>query len=979
MNLKLLAKRLTTALLLLAMPFIVSAQQKTVNGKITSDKDGSPISGATVLAKGSKKGTQTAADGSFVLEVPAATTKLVISSVGFGTQELTIGADNTANLVLNANNEGLTEIVVVGYGTARKKDLTGSVAVVTAKNFNQGALASPDQLIQGKVAGLQVLSNSGQPGAATTVRIRGNASVRQGAGQPLYVVDGIPLDGRNARPQLSAVGLGSTPDVDPLLFINANDISNVQVLKDASASAIFGSRGANGVILIETKKGNGAPKVDFLYQIGSSKVSKKYNVLDAAGYKSALSQYGIVSGDQGSAVDAQSEIFRKGLSQNVNVAVSGSTDKSNYRISLGYFGQEGVVKSSDLKKYMLNFQGSSKVIGNKVNLDYGVRVGQVNEKIAPVSENAGFEGSLIGNALQWNPTRAFRKPNGEFDQPAGALNPLALLEAYNDRSNLLNASIFFSPTIKITKDLEFKVSSSISTQTGKRNAFMKDFLNQTDIVGKGWAFSADNTLSTSLINTVLNYKKSLGSNIKIDALVGYEYFKSDRKGSSAFGKDFKDIPVNYTNILQYASQSSLAIGSFVDPSWELQSYFGRAALNFKDRYLVTATLRADGSSKFGKDNKYGYFPSFAIGWNVSNESFMKDISAVNNLKIRLGYGVTGSQEFPSGAAQDQYTFSQQSFALNNVANPKLKWEKEKQLNIGMDFSLFKNINVNVDYFKKDRTDILFNTQVTLPGPATKYWVNVPCNIINTGIEVNLNADIVSRKDLTWNLAVNATFMKNKLTNYKFGKVLTGVISGQGLSGVSVQELVNDQPLNAFYTKQFEGFDGSGGSKFPNGLTKTYAGNPNPNTLLGIRSELNYKKISLVLNGYGIFGQKVYNNTANATVGLGNLGKGNVDVRFIGTGEAVANTPSASTRYIEDGSFFRLSNASLSYNIGNIGNTLKNVNVFLTGTNLFVITKFTGFDPEVNTNKQIDGVSSFGIEYTPYPAAKTFLAGFRVSF
>ncbi len=979
MNLLMIAKKLKYAVILFMLPFFVNAQQKTIVGKVTSEKDGAAVSGATVTAKGNTKATKTGDDGMFSLTVPSTTKSVTVTSVGYSTQVVNVGEDDIASVILKVSGEGLAEVVLVGYGSVRKKDLTGAISIVTAKSFNQGAISGPDQLIQGKVAGLQVLSNSGQPGAAVTVKIRGNSSVRQGAGQPLYVVDGIPLDGRNARPQLSAVGLGSTPDVDPLLFINANDVSNVQVLKDASATAIYGSRGANGVILIETKKGNGTPKVDFLYQIGSSNVSKKYNVLNAASYRSALTQYGLTSGDQGSSVDAQSEIFRTGFSQNANISVSGSSDKSNYRLSVGYFGQEGVVKNSDLKKYMLNFQGSSKLVNNKLNFDYGIRAGQVDEGIAPVSENAGFEGSLIGNALQWNPTRAFRKANGDYDQPAGALNPLALLDAYNDKSNLLNVNVFFSPTLKITNDLEFKVTSSISTQTGKRNAYMKDFLNQTDIVGRGWAFSADNTLTTSLVNGILNYKKNVSKNLKVDALLGYEYFKSDRKGTSVFGKDFKDVPVSYTNVLQHATQTSLVISSFVDPSWELQSYFSRVGLNYQDRYLLTATVRADGSTKFGTDNKYGYFPSFAFGWNINNEAFMQGVSAINDLKLRIGYGITGSQEFPSGAAQEQYIFTQQGNKLYNKENSKLKWENEKQLNVGLDFRLFKKINGSIDYFKKDRTNILFNTQVVLPGPATRYWVNVPCNIINTGVEIMLNADIVSNKNFVWNVGFNATFMKNKLTNYNFGKVPTGRISGQGLSDVSVQELVNNQPINAFYTKQFDGFETSGVSKFPNGEDKTLAGNPNPNTLLGVRSELSYKKVTLVLNGYGIFGQKVYNNTANATVGLGNLGKGNVDARFIGTGEALGNTPSASTRYIEDGSFFRLSNASLSYNIGNIGNTLKNVNLFLTGTNLFVITKFTGFDPEVNTNKQIDGVSSLGIEYTPYPAAKSILFGFRVSF
>ncbi len=959
--------------------FVAIAQNKTVTGKVTDEK-GLPVSGVSVTAKGAAKGgASTLSDGTYKISIPSSTTTLVFSSVGFTRKEVAVtGA--TADVTLTSSNDQLNDVVVVGYGTAKKKDITGAVAVINSKSFNQGPISGPDQLIQGKVAGLQVIANSGQPGAATTVRIRGNASVRAGAGQPLYVIDGVPLDGRNARPALSALGLGSSPDVDPLLFINPNDIGSVQILKDASAAAIYGSRGANGVILIETKKGSGATKIDFSYQVGTSSVAKKYGILDASGYRAALSKYGITTGDFGSSVDAQSAILRKGSSENVNVAVSGGSDKSSYRLSIGYFGQQGIIIGSDLKKYMITFSGQSKTLQDKLTLDYGVKVGQVNENIAPVSENAGFEGSLIGNALQWNPTRAFKKADGSWDQPAGALNPMATAEYYKDKSALLNASGYLAATYKLTSNLDVKVLGSSMRQTGQRKASMNAALNQNDVIDRGWGFAADNELTTQLFTGTINYKKAIAKDLKLDLLGGYEYFKSDRKGFSVFGKDFKGIPVNYANILQYASQSTLAAGSFEDPTWELQSYFARAGFNFQDKYYLTATVRSDGSTKFGADNKYGYFPSFAAKWSISNENFMKNVKWIDNLGLRIGYGVTGSQDFPSGAAQDQYTFSQQSFVLNNVANPLLQWEKEKQTNIGLDFTLFnKKINGSLDYFKKDRTNLLFNTQVTLPGPATRYWVNVPCDIINKGVELTLNSDIISKKDLVWNLGVNATFMKNELTNYNFGTVLTGVISGQGMTGVRVQKLIDGAPINSFFTKDFAGFDAAGNSKFNNNDNPVVSGNPNPTTLLGFRSELTYKKWTFVVNGYGMFGQKIYNNTANATVGLGNLGKGNVDARFIGTGEAVGNAPAASNRYIEDGSFFRMANISLNYNVGNIGSSLKNVNVFVTGSNLFVITKYSGFDPEVNTNKQLDGVASQGIEYTPYPSSRTFQAGFRVSF
>jgi TonB-dependent starch-binding outer membrane protein SusC len=362
MNVRLLARRLKYAAILIVLPFLVNAQLKTVTGKVTSEKDGSPISGATVLARGAK-GTQTAADGNFVIQVLDAVKKLTVSSVGFGSSDVTIGADNTANVVLKASGEGLTEVVVIGYGTARKKDVTGAVGTVTAKNFNKGPVGAPDQLIQGKLAGVQVISNNGAPGGGTTIRIRGNSSLR-GGNTPLFVIDGVPLSNNNSRPDIGLTGDigGGTPSGNPLNFINPNDIASMDVLKDASAAAIYGSRGANGVVIITTKKGQaGGVKVDFTTSIGTSSILKKLKVLNSGEYVTALGQAGLGTSvnstslsttNYGSSSDALGEILRKGSSQNYSVGISSGNENAKYRISLGYLDQKGIIKKSDYKKYV---------------------------------------------------------------------------------------------------------------------------------------------------------------------------------------------------------------------------------------------------------------------------------------------------------------------------------------------------------------------------------------------------------------------------------------------------------------------------------------------------------------------------------------------------------------------------------------------------------------------------------------------------
>ncbi len=1015
MTLKLLAQRLTVALLFFATPFIVSAQQKTVNGKITSDKDGSPISGASVVAKGTSKGTQTTADGSFVIEVPAATKKLVVSSVGFGTQEVDIDGSNTANAVLKGSNEGLTEVVVIGYGTARKKDLTGSVGSVSSKNFNKGPVGAADQLIQGKVAGVQVLSNGGAPGGGTTVRIRGNSSLRAG-NTPLFVIDGVPLSNTNSRPDIGLTGDigGGTPSGNPLNFINPNDIASMDVLKDASAAAIYGSRGANGVVLITTKKGkSGAPKVDFNTSVGFSSILKKLKVLNGDEYRTALGQAGLPTavstsatptGNFGGNTDALGAILRNGVTQNYGVAISSGNENANYRFSLGYLDQEGIIKKTDYKRYNANFSSTVKMLeSKKLSMDFNVLSSQTIENIAPISNSAGFRGSLIGQALQWNPTKSLFKGGTDsalIEYGSSDINPLAYSRAYNDIAKVTTVLASVSPSYKISNHLEFRTLMSLNYSVGIRKQYTTAYINIDALaidntVGQpnsgrgGDASLSDNQLVTKQITNTLSYNDNISKNVSLNAVIGHEYLKTDFGGNSQSARRLLPTSQPYYYYLSSSEPSTRQNGGFQDPTVELQSFFGRAIFNINDKYVITGTARADGSSKFGKNNRYGFFPSIAAAWNISRENFMKDMKQLSNVKLRLSYGKTGNQEFPAGSSQLLYTLSGNpgNFSQSQFFNPELKWEETKTLNAGLDFSVLAGkLNVTVEYFKRNTTNLLFPREAAdpvTPNSAVK-WVNLPdANVDNSGVEISLNANIINKNDFTLSVGANVTFLKNSFNDF-VGELPTGEVNGQGLSGAYAQLIKSGYPLNSFYLKKYTGIDKAGGgiSNYEGGDKKFFLGSANPTTLLGFTLNAAYKKLSFEMNMNGAMGQYIYNNTANAVLAYNNLGKKNIGKReydiAIRDGEKVVNPTSASDRYLEKGDYLRMANLTLSYNLGAIGKVIKSASVFMTGQNLFVITNFSGFDPEVNVSKPLNNIPSFGMEYTPYPSSKTFNFGFNFS-
>ena len=994
------------AILLLCVSQLVMAQDRVVTGRVTDSKDNSGVPGVTVAPKGTKTGTQTASDGSFRISIGPSVTTLVFTSIGYATQEVDIAGKSSVEVSLVISNAQLGEVVVTGYGTARRKDITGSIASLKTKDFNKGVSPAPDQLIQGKVAGVQVVNNSGAPGSGTTIRIRGTSSIRAG-NSPLFVVDGVQLQSNNTRPDIGLTDVGGgTPSGNPLNFINPNDIVSIDILKDASAAAIYGSRGANGVVLITTKRGqSGAPKVDVSASAGISTILKRLEVLDGDEYRAALGEFGfpttvntstVPTANFGSSVDALDEILRTAYSQNYSVALSSGSDAARYRLSLGYLDQEGIVRKTDFKKFSAGITANFKMLeSKKLGLDISLLTSQTQENVAPISNTAGFKGSLIGQALFWNPTRALRNTDGTLNILYGSdnINPLAYSEAYFDNPKVTTILASIAPSYKITKDLEYKMQYSLTYSGGVRKQYTTAYININDVAidgnGKGGeANVAENQLTTNQITHTLSYVKDITSAINLNAVAGYEYIKTKFSGNSSYARRFIPTDKPYYYFMASSEPSTRRLYGFANPTEELQSYFARAIVNVSNKYVITGTIRADGSTKFGENNKTGYFPSFAGAWFISREAFMNGFNAVKDLKLRVGWGITGNQEFPGGQSIITYGLNGSNpanFQQNTLANPDLRWEQNQTFNVGLDFALFNRVIATIDYFNRETTDILFPREAAdpvTPNSAVK-WVNLPGELNNKGIEVSLNSNIIRKKDFTLDLNVNATFLKNKITGFGALQIPTGEVSGQGLSGAYAQLLVNDKPLNTFYLKKFIGIDKTSGiSLYEGGEEKFLLGSANPNTLIGFTLTTAYKKLSLEVAMNGAFGHYIYNNTANATTSFNNLGKRNIGKAELelarSLGEKPVNPTSASSRYLEKGNYMKLANATLNYALGNIGKTFKAANIYITGQNLFVLTDFTGFDPEVNVSKPLNGIPSFGMEYVPYPTARTFTLGINFS-
>jgi len=968
------------------------AQNKVITGKVTDSKDGTTLIGVAVKV-GPTGGGLTDTNGDYSVSVPAGVTSLVFSYTGYSPQTVAINGRSVINVTLTADTRTLNEVVVVGYGTQRVKDATGSVASLGSRDFNKGLIATPDQLLAGRIAGVTVTPSSGEPGSGASINIRGTGSIRAG-NDPLYVIDGVPISNDSYSGSSPTMVAGSSSPRNPLEFINPADIENISILKDASASAIYGSRGANGVVLITTRKGRKGQGIQFSENTTFASTASRYKLLDGPTFLRAVAATGANADaiNKGANVNYQDQIFRSSVSQNATLGFGGAKDKFTYRASFSYDDQQGVVKTSGLKRLTGRINASQYLFKDVVKLDLNYLQSNVKDQFAPITNNAGFTGSLIGATLGLNPTYPIKNADGTYFFDGTALNPVAMLNLTDDRDNVNRSLANIAATIKITKDLSYRGTFGNDYALSKRTTYYDPLIpgytsggnirgqSTPSISGIGQASLQQVKLTNQIVEHTLTYDKKWSDNSQLTVLGGYSYqvFKNFGFNDVRFQTSTPNVLVK--NLNDFKTRFPIFGDSTKS---ELQSYYGRIFYSYKDKYLVTATVRTDGSSKFGANHKYATFPALAVKWKIMNEDFAPK-GIFDDLGLRLNYGKTGNQEFP--AYQSLSVFQQQLGGGSNqlyAPNPDLKWETTTQYGAGIDFAILKGrVTGTVDYFNKSTKDLLFLNVFAQPAPAPSQWINLPGNVINKGLELGLNISAVQGPKFNWDINYNMTFLKNTVENFASRVVITGAISGQGLSGAYSQVIQNGYPLFTFKVSQYDGLDAEGFAKYPNGIDgQTLQGSALPKFTASLTNNFSYGPWSLSVFVNAVTGFYVYDNTANAYFYRGSLLTGhNVtsDVAF--TNENVLNSGQVSTRWLEKGDFVRISNATLGYTVGlKNGKTIKSLRFSLSGQNLALFTGYKGLDPEINVNKDINSVPSRGIDYTGYPKARTITFGINAGF
>jgi iron complex outermembrane receptor protein len=972
-----------------------------VSGTV-SDASGS-LPGASILVKGTTNGAQTDLDGKFTISKVGPNAVLIVTYIGLKTQEVNVAGKSSVDIILKEDSSQLNEVLVIGYGSVAKKDATGAVDQLNAKNFDNVAAPNPADLLRGKVAGVQVTQSSGEPGAGASIRIRGNSSIRSGNG-PLIVVDGVPLDGGDVSTG-SNIGLGGSSARNPLNFINQNDIESLTVLKDASSTAIYGSRGANGVIVITTKKSKSRDtQVTYSNSIAFSSIASNIKLMDSAEF--------VANGgrDNGSAgYNWEDSILRTAMSTNHDLSFSKSTENSSTRMSIGASNTEGIVNKTGLGKYTFALNNSNDLFGGALKVDAKVIYSSLRDEAALVTNDVGFIGNLIAAAMYWNPTDRLVNPNGTFNvRPNGStsdsntfINPAQLSQTYTDYTNTNKLLASIKSTLKFTNDFNYQFLFGVETSNSARKFQLDPTINiqnvaqatqqGTTIVRFGQAGINQIERFSKTFEHTLNYNKSLSENFQFDALAGYSYYDYNAAGSEVTGKGYNSNQRNLIDNIEGGLQNEFRANSFRNRT-ELQSYYGRVNATLYKKFLITASLRADGSTKLGINNKYGYFPAVGLGYKI----FEDHEGLVNTLKLRANYGVTGNQEFAVNSAVARASYGNNG-ALNvdSNANEDLRWETTISSGLGLDFGLFNNrLSGSVDYFQRDTENLIFPVPAaaTQPGPPSPRFVNLPGNLINKGFEVSANYKIIDTKDVIWEFAANASFLSNRMENFA-GFIQAGALNGQGLSNAFVQVVTNDEPIYSYFMYEFRGYDAAGASIYADaagedaslGLAarKLVGKQGLPKMNLGFSTNVAYKNFDAAVSFYGAFGHYLYNNTANAFFFKGAFNSGRNVPADVATSPQAEGDPNApSTKYLEKGDFLRMGNLTVGYTFS--GAILEKMKIkaarfFVNGQNLLLFTNYSGFDPEVNTDKTLNGVPSAGIDYLSYPRSKAIALGLNVTF
>lgn len=990
------SRYLTVLFILVAS--LAMAQNRTVTGKVTSADDGSAIPGVNVQEKGTSNGAVTDANGAFSISV-GSNAVLVFSFVGLASQEMIVGNQSTIEVVMQSDVTSLSEIVVIGYGTAEKKDVTGVVTAVNEVNFNRGAIVSPDQLISGKIAGVQITQNSGEPGGGSTIRIRGGTSISAG-NEPLYVIDGVPID-----------GVGYPGGRNPLNFLNPSDIETFTVLKDASAAAIYGSRAANGVIIITTKRGKpGATQVTYDGYFTMASVAKKLEVFNADQYRNVTSAFGsaevINSLDPNASTDWQEAILQTGTGQSHNIGLTGGTENSGYRLSIGRLEIDGIIKSSWTQRTSLTFGLDQKLLNDDLTISANIKAGHTKDR---------YNGGGIGGANNMAPTQPIyddASPFGgywEWTAPLGTKNPVAEIELTDSRGTAYraNGNIQFDYKFSsLVPGLRANLNLGTDIISSQRKFFQPSYLRSQFTGGNLGEIQLETIRRTTpLLEFYLNYMRDISAiDAKFQITAGYSYqdFLSDQSGFT--GRELTSDNFGYND----PSVASVTAPWANPQESRLISFFSRVNFSVKDKYLLTASIRRDGSSRFGPANRWGIFPAVAFGWRINEEEFFAGLNdVVSNMKLRVSYGVNGNQEFGNYLFLSTYglsnTFAQ--YQLGDTfyrtlrpsgVDPSIKWEQTKSLNIGLDFGLLNDrFTGELEFYNKDTEDLLFVVNVPAGTNVTNRVLTNIGSVRNRGVELTLNSVVMDKGGFRWNVGFNIARNKNEIISldgsddpnfkgYEAGGISGGVGNniqvlkvGESINTFRVYQhkLVNGKPLVDGVDHNEDGlindadiYEDLNGDGIVNDEDRRPGKNANPKFLLGLTSNMSYKGFDVSFTLRGSLGNYAYNNVASSNAFLGKIqgftiSPENMPVSVLDT--KFQDPQFFSDYYVENASFLRMDNITLGYSFTQI-NKLK-MRVYATAQNLFVLTNYSGIDPEVLN----------GIDNNAYPRARTFVFGVNI--
>lgn len=986
--------------------FAVPIQAQTISGVVTDEETGATLPGVNIVVQGTNIGTATDLNGEYELEVPSLNEILVISYIGYESKEVGIAEREIVDITLTPQTLVGDELVVVGYGTQRRSEITTAVSSLTSENFNAGIAKSPEQLLQGRIAGVDVTAQGGQPGAPTRVIIRGQGTLRSGSG-PLYVIDGIAIN-NNAETAIAgeSFGVGSASPTNPLAFLNPNDIESIDILKDASATAIYGSRGAEGVILITTKRGQqGEAQLNYRSDVTVSKIAKTLDMLSPDEFADFQTSVGQSDLDFGERTNWFDEITRTGVANNHSLSYSNRSATSDFIASLNFTDQRGIMIASELQNYGGRLRANQRFLDNRLDLGFNIMANRTRTDYAPIANSPSTNGGdMITNALTQNPTNPVRLPDGSlFPITQEGFNPLRGPEILTNFQEVTRVLSNVNADLEILEGLVLSGNFAIDNSIG--NTISQVSRHNINRIASPLGGLVDAKRENNMIQTeaTLNYMVDF-SDHSLNFLGGYSWQKFIEQGRRWSIDNFSTDEIEAYHNPAIGTELSISENrpsGFYQEN-QLQSYFGRTNYNYLDKYYLTATIRADGSSRFGSGNRYGIFPSFSGAWQVSDEQFLQNVDALSNLRFRIGWGRTGNQQIPNGITQQLINVnSSNGYGFNpgqitpgitfvRIQNEDIKWEVSEQTNLGIDFGFFgQSITGSIDVFRKVSTDILFEqTTGTDPINATSsFWSNFDMEIINSGIELDLNYFRQIGTDAYVEIGGNLSFLDNEVKDLPVSILRTGGLTGRGLSGETVQAIRSGWPIGAFYVLDFQGLDSNGLNQFRDvdgdgsitNADRIYAGSALPDMTYGLSTSFGYKNWSLGLNFNGVSGNKIYWNDHNGLFNMPQLYAGN-NIASVGfdPNEAPNNSATASNRFLYDGSYFRLNNATVSYNVNTANLPLRGLQLSVTGQNLFTITDYPGFDPEVNMPRDVGGIQSYGIDSSRYPTSRSVMFSINVT-